>query len=363
MQGREVLFWVVFIAVAIVAAVLYFQQSQWKSCRGIAEVVEYGVSTDMEQRVLAVSVHTGDRVIKGEVVATMDPRMLTLEMEVLSAELDQRQLEYSADRLSDERRFASSLDRVEIALLRARLDAERDRAELVGVRARARWWKPLVEAGSASAETLNDLEITRKELEQKLVAHDVRINGLKTRLGEARARLDVFEAAGRPGDQVPASSQSALAVCRARLNQVQARLESLSLKAPADGVVYRVLVHPGDVATPGNPILLIRSESPTRVMAYTTDSLAQVLDPGTPAFITPRDASGRRWRGRVISVGTGMVPFPPQIQNRVNWSQEWGREVIVGLEEDAYLVAGQMVDVDFDEGAGKPKVLDLPAPR
>ncbi|MFO7964326.1 MAG: efflux RND transporter periplasmic adaptor subunit [Desulfobacterales bacterium] len=53
------------------------------------------------------------------------------------------------------------------------------------------------------------------------------------------------------------------------------------IKAPESGEVLKRLVDPGDLAQPGKPLLLIRTEGGLRLEAYVRESLIRKVSPGT----------------------------------------------------------------------------------
>ncbi len=355
--------WLVLAACAAAATAIYLGLSAGGTTAGVAEVVEYKVSSTETARVVGVPASPGQAVRKGDVVAVLDSDVLSQEFEVLSAEVSLREADLRArvaflgrSRKSEERSFAAAVDQADIALLQARVVQEQDRAELEGVRARIKWWQAQVEAKVASSEALEDLKVRAATLERRVALDARTVAARAADLDLARRRLDSWREAGAdpagPGEEdvEVGPVRRAIEVARSRLSLLQARREALTLRAPRDGVVFRVLLHPGDVVTPGSPVVVIRSARPERVLAYVTDALASRVSVGARATVSLRDGSGRTIAGRVASLAGGMTPLPGQLQTVLN-PGAWGREVVIDLVEAAGALApGQVVSVAFGGG-------------
>jgi len=359
-RSRVAVFWGVWVVAAAVAVAIYLRFTNPGGVAGIAEVVETRVSSTEPARVLAVPVSPGQPVQKGDVVAVLDPEVVSRELEVLARELAQKEAELAAraaflgrTRLSQGAVFEAQVDRTELLLLQARIARERDQADLDATRARMQWWKAQVDARVASSQTLDDLKVQAETLERRVALGARQVAALTAELETARERLRSWRAAGSNPNPVDgedpevAPLRNAVEVARARLALLQARREALVLRALEPGVVHRVLLQPGDVATPGSPVVVIRSRTPRRVLAYLTDVQAAQVAPGTKALVMPRDGSGRSLEGRVTASDGGMVPLPGPLQSPWN-PAAWAREVVIALDDAASnLVPGQVVTVAF----------------
>jgi multidrug resistance efflux pump len=355
----------IWAACAILAAWLYFRSPDYDAAPGIAEVVEFDLSPVQNERVQSVLVVPGQRVRKGEPVAVFDPGPVQRELDVVAAELKEAEGNLAAAlagarvTLKQARTFESGLEEAESGLLKARTELADDQGELAGVRARVEWWDSLVQAKVAGAETLLELKARSEVLERRIPVHEEAVATWEARVEAARKRLD---AAGPESDDgLDAAAQARLAplralveVARAKMAQLEARRDGLTLRAPGDGVVRRASMQPGEVATANKPVVVIRATPPRRIIAYASDAQSWTIHLGTAVTVIPRDGTRRPLRGHVSGIGAGMVPYPQHLQTNQNWRVMWGEEVVVALDEVAELVPGQVVDVRFESGDHQP---------
>ncbi len=371
---RRLALWVVWLGAAGAAAWLYFGPASNGSVRAVAEVVEYRIAPLEPERVSAVMVETGATVRQGDVVALLDGARVSQELSVVAAELSLAEATLRGqaaalgrERLAEERSFANAADQAEVALLQARVLAEEDRAQLSAVQAQVRRWQDLVDKRMAATETLDQLKAEARVLERRVALHPRTIDTLEARFNDARQRWQKYQTAvdGAPGDApaVPGEAdaaaelaplRNAVAVARASLEQLEERRRALTLVAPADGVVQRVLLQPGDVAAPDVPVLIMRPTGARRVFAYPDDALVRELVVGGKALVVPRDGTAERLPATVVSLGAGVAPYPEALQTTPNVVL-WGREVVLQLDGPASLAPGQVLGVVFephDSGRG-----------
>ena len=363
----RVLMLVVWLVGAVSAAWLFFTAPDYGAAPGIAEVIEYSLAPLEPERVLAVAVVAGQAVHKGDPLVVFDPAPMTRELEVLAAELRKAQADLEAARVAlqtrqtQDRGFEAGVDPAEVGVLQARVTHEQDQAELEGVKARIAWWDGLVEAKVAGTMQLQDLRARAEVLERRLKVDEESVATWEARLDAARRRLEAWGTGG--GSDVDDSLEPRLAPLRAavdlarvRLAQLESRRAGLTLTAPADGVVHRAALQPGEIATPTSPALIIRATPPRRILAYITDAQLRRIMIGTKATVWPHDGSLSKLVGHVVGLGAGMVPFPQHLQTNQNWRVMWGEEVVVELDQEAHIVPGQVFDVKFEhETAGLAK--------
>jgi multidrug resistance efflux pump len=381
MRPRTVLLWAVWLGAVVAAAILYYGSPSTGAVEGSADVSEARVGPAETGRVAQVHVAAGDRVSKGVVVAVMDPVLLLREKEVAESELRLaetelagRQSRLGRDRLSQERSFAGAAEQAEADLMEARVQADRNRAELSGVQSRLAWWKNLVDSRMASAETLEELKAEAGILQRRIVLDDRAVAVRETQATQARNRLRTWKTAGGASDEAAALEselapfRDAVTVARARLALLATRLEGLTLRSPVDGWVHKVQLNPGDVARAGDVVVLIRASSPRRVLAYPSEATARKVVRGTRAEVITRDGRVHRMKGRVVGVGSGRVRLPEVLQAIPGFDQ-WGEEVVILLDREEDLVPGQLLDITFDiddvvpDAVAGPALPDPPSAR
>jgi membrane fusion protein (multidrug efflux system) len=193
----------------------------------------------------------------------------------------------------------------------ARAEAEGRKAELDLARA-----EQLHQANAAPQERLDTarsaVDTTRAGLARAkaevALAEDAR-NTAKSRVGEARGRLSQ----SAPIAPVIAAARAGAELARARVRGAEAALTLARLQlgytriiSPADGVASKLMVHEGQLASLGQPLLEL-VPSTTYVIANFKETQIGEMRPGQPADIQVDAFPGRTFVGVVesLSGGTG----------------------------------------------------------
>ena len=134
------------------------------------------------------------------------------------------------------------------------------------------------------------------------------------------------------------SAKSQVQVASRRLNQARIRLGYTQLKAPFDGVVAARMADPGDLATPGRPLLHMIRPGKIRVRAEAPPEDREVLKPGLAVTLV-RD--GQQIPAEIARVLPAM-----------------GRNHLAAFEVDLAeppvdLVSGLTIDVEVHLGAAE----------
>lgn len=349
-SGLVAVAWVLSLAVA---GLLYLWTPEFVGVPGVVEVVDYNVAAPETLRIIRVPVEVGSPVRKGDVLAVLDPAPLTLERDLVRAELDLRTAEVRFTQLTDERSFAQAVSGAEQTLARETVEAGRVEADLQAARKRLAWWKTQVAAGTAPGWEAQSLAVDEAALSRRLRSHKDAIATLSSQLKDGRQRLDAYRSATGRGSETTTggeadTARASVRVAEAQLALLESRLAALTLRAPADGVIQKVAARAGDVAQAGQTVVLVREDIPKRVFAYPSASQAAMLRTGTSAWVAARDIGGsQRFPAHVVAIGPGLVPFPVALQNRTNTTSSFGQEVILRLDGPSPLAPGQVVDISL----------------
>lgn len=359
------LMWLVWVAAIAWAATLYFQSPDFSTISGMGEVLESHAAAPEVARVASVRIAVGQRVAAGAVMISFDTTPLDMEAAEVQAELAQAEAELLAgglalrrDRYSEARSFEKSIDVSDMGLIAAKVDAGLDRAEAEGLRLRIRWWEPLVKKQLVSEEALQDLRGQLAAVEARILARTDAVAAWQQRVARVERRFLQWQKAVPAAEDDPQQLdlgplKAAIAVTRAKLQRIQARKEGLTVKAMVDGVVSRVLMQPGDVATAGQTVVVLRAPQVHRVIAYAQDAVARRLRVGSPVLVLRRDGTGKTLPGHVVGFG-GVAELPLQLQSVPPRAPLAAEEVIIELDRAA-LLPGEPVDV-----AILPGVLNQP---
>ena len=131
------------------------------------------------------------------------------------------------------------------------------------------------------------------------------------RLAQARAQLEQAEredkrnrelaATGAETDDAARAAAERLRAARAAVAEAEAMLAYTDIRAPYDGRVAQKLAYAGDLATPGQPLLVLESSAALRVEAPVPASLAVTLVLGAELPVQIADAAAPT-TGRVAEI-------------------------------------------------------------
>jgi multidrug efflux pump subunit AcrA (membrane-fusion protein) len=122
----------------------------------------------------------------------------------------------------------------------------------------------------------------------------------QSQLESARQRVAMLEA-GPTRTQI-AVAEAAVHEASARLKMVQARLDECTLAAPFAGIINKVAVRPGDLATARLPLIEMYDPASLVVRFAVPESLAAELREGMPVALSFDALPGRSVRGDLVRV-------------------------------------------------------------
>ncbi|HXE77700.1 MAG TPA: HlyD family efflux transporter periplasmic adaptor subunit [Rhodanobacter sp.] len=232
----------------------------------------------------SVSVHEGDRVAKGDTLATLDPEPARLQLQAAQAEL--KQAEAQTRLLGDK-------------LALARQQAER-----------------LTQAAKAGAGGVQDAEQARG----------------------ATSELAANQAAAK----------AAVDLARQKLAAARYELGLRTLRAPIAARVVRVLAQPGASVSPqSGPLFTLLPSTPPIVRAELSVSMLDAVKPGMPATVTADDLGGAQsWPAHVLRLGdvVGASTLDDDPQQRAN---DRTVTCVLAFDQPQQLRIGQRVLVRF----------------
>jgi HlyD family secretion protein len=240
---------------------------------GNIDIRQVDLSFDNEGRIMQMLVEEGDRVDKGQLLATLDPTRFEDAVNVAAAQLAQQ------------RHVVTKLERgsrpQEIA--QARAEAE------------------------GAAATAHDAELVAQR-RKKLTASDVTAQeeydntravalAAQERLRAAQQVLSLAVEGPRKEDIAAAKAQ--LQADEANLSLAQHRLRDTRLYAPEAGTVLTRILEPGAAVLPNTPAYTLALDDPVWVRTYVSESDLGRIFPDMQAEITTDSFPGRVYHGRV----------------------------------------------------------------
>jgi RND family efflux transporter MFP subunit len=181
-----------------------------------------------------------------------------------------------------------------------------------GISARliARVREILVRPGQRVAEGTPLVVLDSRDLESRFEQVKREMTGAEARLREAKANYDRMQSVSAGAisraqlDRAQAafeSAQSEVEGMQKRIEEAKVSLSYATIEAPFDAVVIDRFVEPGDLASPGRPLLRLYDPSRMRLEAWVRESIAIGLEAGRKVRIR-LDASGGHLEGTVEEI-------------------------------------------------------------
>jgi membrane fusion protein (multidrug efflux system) len=199
------------------------------------------------------------------------------------------------------RRNAREMERMR-TLLQGGFVAQRDfdQAEMAAATASA--------TVEATRRRLNQAEKEIQQAEAALASRVLAVSQAKQRVNETRAALGRVESQRRQVTVKEAEIERAaasLTQAQADLAFAELQLQHTEVRAPADGVISKKSVEPGQVVQMGQPLLAIVPLHDVWVLANFKETQLGRVRPGMPATVEIDTFPGKVFRGTVDSVAAG----------------------------------------------------------
>jgi HlyD family secretion protein len=265
------------------------------SVSGRIESDDAAVAAKTSGRIREITVREGDQVKAGQVIATLDDEQLKArvdqaqsnvaqaearmsrarhEIAVLQAQLEQSRLGVNQSRLDAEGRVSQAQAHVaaaEASMARAEADYKQARAD-------AERFTTLAEQGDAPAREGEQARAAAEAHKAVVQAARKQVEAARGGLLAAKASLDnpairaaqsaAIEQQIRQAQADVQSAEAEAGRARAQLQEAEANRSDLRIVAPFDGTVATRSAEPGEVVSPGTPIMTIVNLSNVYLRAF-----------------------------------------------------------------------------------------------
>ena len=297
---------------------------------GNVDIREADLAFNNSEHIDRLLAQEGDRVRKGQLLATLHrPRM---QAEVTAAEAQ------VAARKAAVARLETGSRPEEVRQAQANVAAAR--AKLVDAKITFERTQNLYKEQAASKQALDDAEA-----------------GLNT----ARADLKVVEEALALAVEGPRVEdiEEARAMLKADEAQLALALEVLKdteLYAPADGIIRNRILEPGDMASPQTPVFTLALNNPVWVRAYAPETALGKLAPGMAADVSTDSYPGKTYPGWIgfISPTAEFTPKnveTPELRTRLVYQV---RIYVCNPQDELRLGMPATVSIPLDQPKPKP---------
>jgi HlyD family secretion protein len=278
--------------VVVGAAIVYFATRGGGkgplTASGTVEATEARLGFDVSGRVDTVTVHEGDTVDRGRVLAVLDTTQAQARAAQARAQLA------AAEALLTELRRGSRSE--EIAQAQAQVQAASDRLEQAR-RDLART-KELFDGGAVSPEQYDNagtaLQVAQSQADQ--AAEQLKL----VRSGPRAERIQ--------------AQAAAVEQARATLNGQLAALDLMTISAPFDGIVTVRHREPGETVGAGAPVVTLMNPGDRWVRIYVPENRVGRVSLGEAAIITADSFPGKSYRGKVTYIASQAEFTPKNVQ-------------------------------------------------
>jgi membrane fusion protein, multidrug efflux system len=304
------------VAVAATAGVWWWRSRGYVTtddARIKAEIIS--VSAEIPGRIAAVAKGEGDRVKRGEAMATLDKREVEIQIRHAQAEIERArsrlmQTTREIDLLLELQK--GEIPRAEAAVSAHRFNLEDALVHLAKAKEDWRRANALFERDLIAAQELSSAETEMRQGE-------ARVSGLRERVKEAVSALELVRIKGGEVGVKQAEFQAREADLRqaeAALAELRRKLELTSVPSPVEGLVVKKYAHPGEVVQAGQPIFMVVDASRFWVEANVEETEIRHVKPGNAVIIRVDSYPDREFTGEVTEVGGATVAefslFSPQ---------------------------------------------------
>jgi len=336
MQKRIFRLAIVLLLIAI--AVGSWQYRHWQDKQDETRLVLYG-NVDIREIDMAFNnsehidhllVQEGDRVVKGQLLATLHHQRIKAEVATAAARV-------AAQKAVVARLQAGSRPE-EVRQARANVDAVK--AKYVDAQAIFDRAQTLFKQHLTSRQVLDDaqaaLNTSRAELKVAKEAFALAVGGPRIEdIDEARAMLKASEA---------------------QLILAQEILKDTELKAPADGIIRNRILEPGDMASPQTPVYTLALNNPVWVRTYAPETMLGKLTPGMTAYVSTDSYPGKRYPGWIgfISPTAEFTPKnveTPELRTRLVYQM---RVHVCNPQDELRLGMPATISIPLDQAKPQP---------
>jgi HlyD family secretion protein len=255
---------------------------------GNVDIREVELAFNASGRIDEVLVHEGERVKKGQLLATLDTTRMQLALSQASALVDAQRSQVAklkaGSRPEEIRQAAAERDAAQAAARDARQVYERQ-VQLV-----AKQFISQQQAESAA----NSLAVAQQRLKAAEEAHRLAVLG--------------------PRKEDVAAAEANLAAQIASVAGLEHDISEGRLRAPDEGVVENRVLEPGDMASPQKTVLTLALTEPVWARVYLPERALGRVPAGARAVITTDSHPGRRYAGWVGYVSPAAEFTPKSVE-------------------------------------------------
>lgn len=179
----------------------------------------------------------------------------------------------------------------------ARLEANLAQAQVDGARSALRQAQASLEGSRKGLQSAQDFHSNRTLAQQQVDSAQSQYEIAKAALEAAEARYAQLQAGARSEDI--AVARSGVEQAQAGLDQARQQLANTVITSPIDGVVAQRMINPGEMAGPGQPVLILVQANRLTMEAQVAETIIPHLLEGQSALAEVDALPGMRIQGKI----------------------------------------------------------------
>lgn len=355
---------VVWLMAVAATAVLFHWRSQQVELMGLVQGQQVQIMSSRTARIKQLAVTLMDHVEKDDVMAILEdeqPReslqvalaeidKLQSELIALSTELDQQAVGQAQEWLASKRRLDIDVDSARLRMLELKAVLEPDRVKLRQMMLQIQAAQDLATQGLLASL---DLQKTRSDfdgLNQKIRENERLLIQVERDLTMAQQRREALTAT-RPQiapeseyDRLLTVTRKAIRVQELKVEALKQEQAALVLTAPISGQVTNIHKTMGEVALPGESLLVISQPTANHIVTYLPDSAVSALEQGNKVKLLVRRSTSQTAFGQVVAVSNQVTLVPVRLRADPRL-ETWGRQVMIDIPQSLKLVPGELVGI------------------
>ncbi len=306
MKAEAVVRWTKIVLVVVAVLVTLVLGGRWLLWRLGHVVTNAGfvkaditmVSPEVPARIERILVDEGDRVEPGQLLVTLDRASLDDQVKVAEgkvAVMEGKVARYRAKLDLARREVPAAIEAARAALEAAKKKEDQARAREAYLRRQRERFRGLLDDEAIGRARYDEIETAWKAAAADLAAARAGVAAAEAQLARAEAaRARIAEAEGGL-----AEAEGGLEAARNALSLARVARDKAEIRAPVGGVIARVFPEPGDLATPGRPVVAVYDPSTLYVEARFEETKLRHLRPGQLVTLELDALPGKPLLGRV----------------------------------------------------------------
>lgn len=333
----------VMFGLGVLAAAGLWIQSTAPTLVAEADSVTAEVRSTQSGTLTSLDVSLLEPVRTGQIIGRLrlaDPRVLAASLGALQAEIDF--MRTSLDPVIPAQRVALDACRLQLDWMHERVTRASLRVRLQQAEADLQRVTPLREKNVVSEEVYDTARHQRENMAAQLAEQEKLVEALTSVAGNLASHHPKLAAHSASG-----TLAAAVFVREEKLRLADVQLGETALVAPIDGVVSAVHRRAGETVTAGEPVVVVTSVQPARIVSFLRQPILTSPRAGMQVELRTRNAARQVATAQITEVGWVMEPVSPRILAVINRasSPELGLRVHIALPPGFPLRPGEQVDV------------------